>query len=545
LTAEPQANRSGTRQSSESARGRFPIRTNPATVIESALLLLLYFAYAGDSPPMVNEAHYLVKAKNFWQPGWCSADLFASSAKAHVTFYALFGWPTLFFSLPAVAWLGRIAGWTMLAVGLQRLTSAVVPVRFASLAVAAVWLAGIEYGNLAGEWVVGGIEAKVPAYGFVLLGLSCLARRRWSGVWLCFGAASAFHVLTGGWSVVAALVAWVATEYRRTDRQRLLGWPLIIGGALALLGIVPALALTVGTEPAISTRAARIYTYFRLSHHLLPADFHFSWYARHVVLLLLTAGLGGLFWQQSERTHRTGWFMIGAVGIAATGLMIGMLPPWAPDLAARLLRFYWFRLSDAVVPFMLGLVVALGLCSQQARLRGIAFGLVLVATLLLGNSIYRRIRLGVPPAASNRPMGLGPGPSEQQHQAFSDWRSVCAWAKASTPPDEVFLTPRHQMTFKWYAERAEVVNWKDVPQDAPSLIEWRDRFAAAFPRRLGHVRVTIRYDKLREFRERYGVRFMIVDRRVVGPALPLIQVYPQTAEENETYAAYELPTGGD
>ncbi|MCG8652893.1 MAG: hypothetical protein MI861_23840, partial [Pirellulales bacterium] len=108
---------------------------------------------------MVNEAHYLVKAKNFWQPEWCEQDLFVASGKAHTTFYALFGWPTRWFSLATTAWLGRLVGWLLLAVGLQRLCWVLCRQRYASLLVATIWIAGMEYGNLAGEWVVGGIEA--------------------------------------------------------------------------------------------------------------------------------------------------------------------------------------------------------------------------------------------------------------------------------------------------------------------------------------------------------------------------------------------------
>ncbi len=84
-----------------------------------ALLVLLFFVYAGDRPPMVNESHYLVKAKNFWDPQWCASDMLASSSKAHVTFYVVFGWLTKFVSLEATAWIGRLVGWTMLAFGLQ------------------------------------------------------------------------------------------------------------------------------------------------------------------------------------------------------------------------------------------------------------------------------------------------------------------------------------------------------------------------------------------------------------------------------------------
>ena len=80
-------------------------------VAEVLLLVGLFFIYAGDMPPMVNEAHYLVKAKNFWQPDWCANDLFAASGKAHTVFYVTFGWLTRILSLEAAAWIGRFAGW--------------------------------------------------------------------------------------------------------------------------------------------------------------------------------------------------------------------------------------------------------------------------------------------------------------------------------------------------------------------------------------------------------------------------------------------------
>ena len=159
---------------------------------------------------------------------------------------------------------------------------------FGSLGVAVVWLAGIEYGNLAGEWVVGGIEAKVPAYGMVLLGLAEIVRRNWSRGWIWFGGASAFHVLTGGWAVVAAMIAFVVTErlFRHRDESKVCFFSagLFVGGGLALFGLWPALRLTLDASPADSVMAARIYSYFRISHHLLPGNFPIHWFVRHGVL---------------------------------------------------------------------------------------------------------------------------------------------------------------------------------------------------------------------------------------------------------------------
>lgn len=523
-------------------------------VAELALLMSIFFIYAGDLPPMVNEAHYLVKAKNFWQPEWCAGDLFASSGKAHTTFYVLFGWPTLLASLQTTAWIGRLVGWLMLAIGLQRLSYKLLAVRFASLGVATIWIAGVEYGNLAGEWVVGGIEAKVPAYGLVLLALAEMVDRKWYRVWPLLGAASAFHVLSGGWSVLAAMLTWWVTERGREDRVKLLTPALFVGGALSLFGLVPALALTLGANPDDATAAARIYAYFRIKHHLLPADFFPSWYVRHGTLILGTLLTGSMVGRQPG-WRRMRWFTFGALAIAAAGLLVGMLPSVAPDLAARLLRYYWFRLTDAAVPLMfalsvMGFVVLPGTAGagstnhwRWSRKRIFGVAMILIATTLMARTSYQRARNGVPPSASNQLLGWDAGATTaEQKRVYHDWLKVCRWAQQSTDEDEVFLTPRHQQTFKWYADRAEVVNWKDVPQDAASLKEWYRRFRDVFPQRLGTVRVTIRYDDLRRMGSEYGVRYIIVDRRITGSNLPLVQVYPSRVETNESYAVYRLPT---
>lgn len=523
------------------SRRPWPRRLQPFA--EIMLLVLLFFIVGGDRPPMVNESHYLVKAKNFWDPSWCASDLLTSSGKAHVTFYFAFGWLTQFFSLETTAWIGRLVGWTLLATGLQRLCWNLLERPFLSLAVAVLWMAGIERGNLAGEWVVGGIEAKVPAYGFVLLGLSEMVKRRWNRTWPLLGTAAAFHVLTGGWSVVAATIAWFFTERGQVDRQRFFTPLLLLGGLISLCGLLPALALNPSADAEGSLIAARIYTYYRISHHLLPADFAVSWYVRHGLLILCTGIASSWCWGDAG-VRRLGWFTAGAVGVAAVGLLIGAMPIWYPDLAAKLLRYYWFRLTDAAVPLMFGVVITQSMLqTTHPHRKAIAIITLLVASGLVAQSSLRTARLKIPPAVSNDLLGfdVGASPATQQ-QVYRDWMKVCRWARLSSHPDEVFLTPRHQQTFKWYAERGEVVNWKDVPQDSKSLIEWNRRFREIYPQRLGHIRVTIQYPTLREYRRQYGVRWMIVDRRVCGDQLPLVRVYPNDAESNDTFAVYELPS---
>ncbi len=544
-------------------------------------LMGLFFVYAGDAPPSVNEAHYLAKAKNFWNPAWCQQDLFVTSGKAHWVFYWVFGWPTKWWSLSTTAWMGRIVGWGMLAAGLIRLCSALRLPAILAAVVAVIWVAGIEQGNLAGEWVVGGIEAKVPAFGLVLFGIAELLHRRWSRVWLLFGTAAAFHVLTGGWAVVAGAIAFVWLERVRRDRAhsqaRFFTPALFAGGAISLLGLIPAVSMSWGASAAESTSAARVYTYFRLSHHLLPSAFHRDWYVRHSMLTLVTLGfLVGQRWlyrrdelaslpQRDAFTALTA-FTIGAMLISVCGLFIGMLPAVAPDLAAKLLRFYWFRLADVITPLALGCSVAKVLYvthvpdavsrlsfrrrpwgSLRVDARSVVFlasaAIFLSACGLAGWSTWRWMSGGVPISHSNSLLGLRRNADyAEQRQTMQDWINVCRFVRANTPEDAVLLTPRHQQSFKWYAERAEVVNWKDIPQDVVSLREWARRFVEIYPIELSTMRVTIRYDRLRGFRRKYGVNWMVVDRRVVGPQLPLVQVYPNGNERNSTYAIYRLPS---
>ena len=515
--------------------------------LEVICLLLIFFAIAGDPAPMVNESHYLIKAKSFWDPSWCINDPFVASGKAHATFYYTLGYFTQYCSLETTAWIGRFIGWFMIALGLSHLSWNLFRKSFLCIPLAMIWTAGIEWGNLAGEWVIGGIEGKVPAFGLVLFSLGDMVDRKWNRTWILLGGASAFHVLTGGWSVIAAMTAWWITERPREDATPLFRWPIFIGGTIALLGLGPALALESGVTAEESLRAARIYTYFRLPHHLVPSSFHPSWYLRHGLLVCLVAVLA-LSTHQPARFKSLKAYTATAFGFSCVGFVVGGAIRWNPDLSASLLRYYWFRLADAMVPLLFASLMVNLYQSKVRKASGFAAGIAIVCgVLLLGQAIHRN-KLGIPPAASHRILGYAQNATDaEQRAAFEDWLAVCHWVRLFSPQDEIFLTPRHQQTFKWYAQRGEVVNWKDVPQNARSLIQWYERFQDLYPQRLGNTnlgsrRITIKYPKLREYRRKYGVRWMIVDRRIVGTHLPLMRVYPVGDDINHTYAVYELPT---
>ena len=64
-----------------------------------------------------------------------------------------------------------------------------------------------------------------------------------------------------------------------------------------------------------------------------------------------------------------------------------------------------------------------------------------------------------------------------EEKYFDEWRDACLWVaeSESIPEDARFLTPRMNASFKWYAHRPNVGVWKEMPQDAESIVDWYER----------------------------------------------------------------------
>lgn len=507
--------------------------------------MLLFFVLAGGPPPGVNEAHYLSKAKHYWNPAWCPGDFFLNTADAHLVFYWTFGWLTRFLSLPATAWVGRAATWVLLAWSWRRLSVAVVPERLVSLVSGGLFLALLHRANMGGEWIVGGLEAKGFAYALVLLALESLVGGKWPRVWLLLGAASAFHVLVGGWSAVAALVAWRWARSEKPPLASLL--PSLAGGfLLALPGLVPALQLTHGADPDIVREANRIYVFERFSHHLAFHTFPGDRMACHGALLLAwlvmlrVAGAcpGG------GRLHA---FVGGAVLIAVAGAVLDVGALLDPLWAAGLLRYYWFRLSDAMLPLGAALVFThwvLGPARPRGAIRGgaLAVAMLLVAAHvgLVAAEYWRDGRPGA--VAQTRPMDATN--RRVLERRFLAWQAICRWIATETEPDATFITPRFQQTFKWYAGRGEVVNWKDTPQDAEGIVQWRRRMEEVYPYEVVMNGLVAHGEEgLVRLANKYGARYILLGRMPSTRPLSLERAYPPVWDPKSPYEVYRVPAG--
>ncbi len=436
---------------------------------EIVLIVLLLFVIGSGLPPAVNEVHYLGKAKHLWSPDWCAQDAFLQSADAHLVFSWVYGWVTTLTTLPAAAWIGRAIGWILLAIAFQRLSSSIVPQRGYSILSAAIWMTLVHRFHMSGEWLVDGVEAKVFAYPLLLFGLVDLVCGKWYRVWLWFGAASSFHVLVGGWAVIMLFVSWVLQPVDSRPRMVSMIPGICLGGLLAVPGLIPALQLSSGVSPEVRNQAQQIYVFERLAHHLQIRSFDPIYITRHLLLMVVFFVIS-VNLRQDIRFRRLWGFTCGAILLVVGGALVdGVLGE--SGLAAALLRFYWFRPSDVFVPLGCAIAMILGLSRLKQKYPAQAAWLMIGAILFVSASVIHQAWSfhATPIPAADRQGGV------RNLRQLEQWRDICQWCDANLSEDSLVLTPLDHQTFRWYSNRSELVNWKDVPQDARGLVQWQKR----------------------------------------------------------------------
>ena len=499
--------------------------------LEVALVLGIFFLQAGWPVPDVNEPHYLGKARHFWNPQWAEGDFFFDSADTHRVFYLACGWLTRWVSLWAFAWIGRLATWLLLALAWQRLCEFVVGrARWAALS-AALFLTFNVGCHLAGEWVVGGFEAKGLAYALVFAALAALVRNRWNLALVVAGGASAVHVLVGGWSAIALGVCWLLSRDRPPLARLLPG--IIGGGLLALPGIVPALELNWGVDPQIVAEANEIYVFQRLPHHLVPQSFRWPFLVRYLIMILVWLSINRAATENAGLERLRG-VVVASLAIALCGFVLSLVTVNYPDVRAAILRYYWFRLADVMLPVGIAISAVTGLSNNpKSKIQNpkLLVWLAVCAALV----VYARDDYAAWNLFRNVPRGDRSG----KVLDADDWHETCKWFAGNTAAGSLAITPRMAQTFTWYAEHGQVVSWKDLPQDAVAVVRWSQRLADIYGRRYpefqGRWRESLTElspQRLRELGRRYNADYLVVEAE---PPLDLPELY-----RNKSYAVYRL-----
>lgn len=504
-----------------------PCRRDWWGLLPAAVLLLRWYV----PHPIANEAGKLIEARRLLDATFLAHDWLRQHA-AEDSLYSLYSllvaplW-ALTGEATRVVLLGRPLIWAATLYALLRLARAL-PISCGALAFGlAVWLARCQSLG-AGEWVLGGMEAKCLAYAAVFVAVENLLRRRLGWATAACWLALALHPLVGGWATLAAVGAVLAGREVGPGRRRFVGL-----NSLALL----ALALAYGWGQLHGTNAAadRLVVLLRNPQHLDPGYFHglreFFW------LTVLTAAS---FWALRRRVAREKAVLLSVFLLLLWGEFASGLLAWRLD-AFWYLKSYPFRVCDTLVGLFFWLTVPPALGHWLAN-RGVWRKL---AAPVVGGTLLLIVLLG----------GGGLAIARRHLAEFvSDWRLYLAgepgdearlarWLRQTTPRDATLLAPPWLSALPLLAERATVVEFKRAPHDA-GIVEWQQRMEAlnggalagrgeGLEDELRRHYAQIRATQAASLGRQYGARYFLALRPLPDAATrPVFQV--------GTYFVYDL-----
>ena len=518
--------------------GRFESRTT-GYAVTFVFVLAACALFGCSNGPDVNEAHYLGKALHYWNPSWCEDDFFVNSADAHLVFYWVFGWVPAVVGLETASITGRLIAWVLLSVSWLSLCRALRLDGVRTIVAALLWLGLVRWCHLSGEWIVGGIEAKGLSLPFAIWGAAAVVKGQWGRAYILLGISTSLHVLVGGWTFGMAGMSQCFLARKELLTVKNIKW-LACGIALALPGLVPALLLNHTASNVDVALANDIYVFKRLPHHLVFSNFDIVRVSCGAGLLL--GWMGWFIWRNRTRENDSCWkrwdyLVFGSILFAAIGLVLSAV--MAPSRSgAGVLRYYWFRSFDVFVPA----VLATGFASLP-RLKGsLQLAIVVGICTFMALEQRERWRDGRSLAAQqSMPQSLRKDPEARRKVTFRIWRDwvlACRWIKQNTPDDIVVLTPRRQQTFKWHAHRAEVVNWKDIPQDANGLIEWNRRMEIVYTEPVIHKGFEANAKHVRWCAETYQFDYVVATHFVPAGDLGWERVYPGSETSPQSSSSF-------
>ncbi|MDA1014995.1 MAG: hypothetical protein O3A00_11165 [Planctomycetota bacterium] len=525
-----------------------------------ALVFASFFAYSAIRFPVpsVNEPHYLTKARHVWDASWCAGDFFLESSNPHLVFYRTIGGLTSILPFEEAAWCGRVLCQGILAGGWCVLMWAILPARWSPLWSAWVFMAMAVTGNFSGEWLLGGAESKVPAYGFGFMALAALIRSKPISAGITGGLCVSFHPVVGLWLGLCAIcgLAWqqlgrvlrrnrsAADSIARTSMVKhwLMGAVMCV--ALAAPGMIPAVEIIRDSEATADDviSADHIQVFHRLGHHLNPMRFKRTAYLGYALLFVTWLVIrrwsfandkdDGTKASDAGRSAESIWTacVVTSVLVALAGVWIGYReaeePPTDLDviraeaLKTKYLKLYPFRVADVLLPMaasisLVGIAwraaLTTGRPAQAARQLSLAT-LALFAYALLTHGVDRN-------------------PSRMKPERLANWLEVCRWIHDDSPPDALVYIPSGSFAFKWHAHRPEVFSMKDCPQDTAGILEWYSRWHALTTWEIeAEADEIFTQTELDQLASDYGVRLLITRR---GKSFE-----PQPLFKNSSYAVF-------
>ncbi|MBN1755676.1 hypothetical protein JW877_05620 [bacterium] len=439
------------------------------SLLAIGILRLLVHHYPG-----INEFDVVVYARHFINPDWIPGDWYLNQNIAYRhTFNLLAGGLSLVAPIWAVILMGRAFLILLFALIMNRYCREFHIPAFVILPLFTYFIANQSL--VAGEWMIGGFEAKTLAYICFLMALLLLIKKRYNWGAFLSGLALSFHILIGLYGSFCLFIAMLTVEDTRLKNLKLSR--MITSGILWLLGgtggVYAIAQYLKSTAQVNKDLAASIYVFFRVPHHVLPSAWNNSlWIVALAILLII---LIRVFNVANKRNVK----MLTSAALCSLFLFgIGILFYLAG--MHTYLRYYWFRLGDVFLPFTLMILLGISFSlMHQGRLKlghrkilknkaknGLKIILIVlsgIAMLYAGVSFVK----DVSEVWQNRKYNFV---SIDENRA-----EMLLWISQNTPKNAVFLVSPTMQDFYYLAERPMFVSLKHSPQNDGDILEWYHR----------------------------------------------------------------------
>jgi len=436
------------------------------------LIWLLIIAKTFSFRYLINEVDTLPSAKQFLEHNWLPNDWYLNLDIGYrLAFNLTLGPLVNWLGFQYGSYVGRLLVYLFLAVATYALFRAF-RLRF-WLGLLILFFFLNHQSLVADEWMVGGVDTKTIAYAFVILSFSTFFRKRYLLGFAFTGAAVSFHVLVGLYAMFCMAVAILLNRAWRSEWRIYIrrSWPFFVTGILGFRAMIKQLLLQTDVDV---TKAWELYVKYRVPRHVFPAAWsgEYGW----IVVLVLATGLflAIYFFRQSQTSRFIAAYALGSVSLFLFGLAI-----YASE-EIPLLRYYWFRFPDVMVPFMSAVLMTLLLndfADGRLTIPSLSQSLQSKAQVILN----REGPILVPLAIIILMIVPAVYQYQTEHKDFEKInraeakRHVLEWIAENTPRQAVFLVDPTISDFYIYAQRARFVSFKHSPQSSPDILEWYKR----------------------------------------------------------------------
>jgi len=433
-----------------------PSKLHPVAEIGITFGLMVVFLFQFHI--MDNEMDVLPYARAIFDPDWLGSDWYLH---LEIPYRFLFSYP-VGWSIDTFGWVptivaGRLLTYLFIATALYDLRKTILPKASTPIFIlpVALFLLLFRTGIGPGEWIVGALDTKVFAYGFAMVSLSRTIRGQWVIAMSAAGLALSFHLLVGGYNLVCIAPLALSrfrdvTWSQKRSIQMIIAF--IINGSVGLYAIANQLFFSTSYNGGA---AWTFYVEKRVAHHLIPTEFPLTWW----ILMPLLIGLNAWIYAKSKygTLSRLALYSLVTAVIAGAGFLIWMIGP------TQLLRYYFFRISDGLLPLYSLFVVTLCFANKRpvSDKKWMA-GITLVIGIIAIPATFQFFRKSIW------------DPHEFLYQHCSD-REMAEWIKENTSADGVFLTNYNSKYWYMHYERPLFASFKHAPQSAEDLDEWMHR----------------------------------------------------------------------